>query len=173
MVWTGSRYQKVGSSKAAKIVHILFHGKLLDYYVDLDDARKSSIATLKSADSRPKERFICCCQNFWGNAGLRKQICWLCCQAETHFKLAYSSESSTWSFCLLHNWSACTQPSTINSYSKRGLKTLRELLAHYWWRDMEWVMRYEANVKSELINILQPKADARMYQLHMGPGRHD
>lgn len=117
---------------------------------------------------------------FEGMQRSQETKCWLCCRAgknssNRHNIIPVRALPSP-SACFIagvhptinHQLQLQERPEDLQGAVKASSAIKYTFKTCHWWRDMERVMRHEANVKSEPINVLQPKAEARIDQLHMG-----
>ena len=180
--WT--RFELVAAAKswpAAKqlaIVPALLRGKLLDYYVDLDDASKSSVATLKNALAKRaglKKDSLAAAKMFVERSqGAQEKTADFAAELKKLFKQAYPDESAT-STVLLQRFVTGLRPTISRQILLQGrpedlegaVKAASAIEYAFGFSiDGKETERVTGNeVKAEPINVLQPKADARIDQL--------
>ena len=176
--WT--RFELVAAAKSwpatkqLAIVPALLRGKLLDYYVDLDDASKSSVATLKNALAKRaglKKDSLAAAKMFVERSqGAQEKTA----DFAAELKQAYPDESAT-STVLLQRFVTGLRPTISRQLLLQGrpedlegaVKAASAIEYAFGFSiDGKETERVTGNeVKAEPINVLQPKADARIDQL--------
>ena len=183
--WT--RFELVAAAKrwdAAKqlaIVPALLRGKLLDYYVDLDAANKSSVATLKNALAQRaglKKDSLAAAKAFVERGqGAQEKTADFAAELKKLFVQAYPDESPT-STVLLQRFVTGLRPTISRQLLLQGkpedLESAVKAASGIEYalgfgvvegKETERATEHEAKVKSEPINAVQPRADAKVDQL--------
>ena len=179
--WT--RFKLVAAAKkwdAAKqlaIVPALLRGKLLDYYVDLDDASKSIVATLKGALAQRaglKRDSLAAAKTFIErNQRAQEKTVDFAAELKKLFGQAYHDENLT-SKVLLQRFVTGLRPTISRQLLLQGepedlegaVKAASTIeYAFSFAADRKEFETQEVKVKSEPINVLQTKVDAKVDQL--------
>ena len=179
--WT--RFKLVAAAKkwdAAKqlaIVPALLRGNLLDYYVDLDNASKSSVATLKGALAQraglKKDSLAAAMTFIERNQRAQEKTVDFAAELKKLFGQAYPDENLT-SKVLLQRFVTGLRPTISRQLLLQGkpedlegaVKAASTIeYAFGFAADRKEFETQEVKVKSEPINVLQTKVDTKVDQL--------